>query len=152
MLVTHLNNCRNYITGGLSTMHYNRFHLLWILGTCVILNGCSPIYSTRYRYVPPENMDGKNCITRCASINEHCYSSAENRAARERESCEQNAAIRYAACIASAKTDAARNNCSTSTSCNQQAHTKRCDSEYDHCYRTCGGAIEPFNVCVMWCD
>jgi hypothetical protein len=22
-------------------MHYNRFHLLWILGTCVILNGCS---------------------------------------------------------------------------------------------------------------
>lgn len=118
----------------------------------IILSGCGPIYSTKYRYIPPQDIWGKQCVTECSRISEACYSNAEYRASQERMQCQQSASIRYAACIASAKTDAARKNCSQHANCNQIADTSRCDADYRHCYSNCGGIVEAHQVCEFGCN
>ncbi len=118
----------------------------------ILLSACGPIYSTKYRFIPPQDVWSRQCITECLRINDNCYTQAENRAAKERMQCEQAASIRYATCIATAKTEAASKNCSQHSFCNQTADTSRCDSEYRHCYQNCGGIVEAYQVCEFGCN
>lgn len=126
--------------------------LVLTLAAALILVACGPVYQTRYTYEPPPEMAGKQCVTQCASIREMCRSSAENRAAQERAVCQQSAMLRYAACIATAHSDTARNACSSSTSCNTQAHTEHCETDYNRCYQDCGGRGTAETVCVSGCE
>ncbi|MDD3609580.1 MAG: hypothetical protein PHI49_07490 [Halothiobacillaceae bacterium] len=127
------------------------FALLLLAVTGTALVGCGPIYRTEYRYTPPQDMAGKQCINQCGSIREMCRSTAENRAAQERASCQQNASIRYAACVATAKDDSARRACNPNAYCNREADTSHCEREYRQCYQGCGGKIDSYQVCEFGC-
>jgi hypothetical protein len=115
------------------------------------LVGCGPVYRTQYSFVPPVDTDGRRCIVQCADMQARCRESAENRASLERSACQQNATIRYAACLATAKGDSARTACNPSAYCEVRADTAHCDDEYARCYATCGGQVESRQVCVLGC-
>ncbi|MFP4154091.1 MAG: hypothetical protein ACOC00_00515 [Halothiobacillaceae bacterium] len=119
--------------------------------TLLVIPGCGPVYQTEYRYSPPADSESKRCITECARIREMCRATAEARAAKEQAACQQNASIRYAACLATASDDAARQKCSLNTYCDRDADTAPCDADYRQCYQTCGGTVEAYQVCVFGC-
>lgn len=125
--------------------------LIVIVGILLTISGCGPVYRTQYSYAAPSEMAGKQCIAQCANTRELCRSSAENRAAQERASCQQYATLRYAACLATAKTPADRNGCSSSAYCNVEPDTEHCELDYNRCYRDCGGIVESRQVCVSGC-
>jgi hypothetical protein len=119
--------------------------------TLATVVGCGPVYRTQYSFVPPTDSDGKRCLVQCADIQARCRESAENRASLERSACQQNATIRYAACLATAKDDSTRHACSSYASCNVSADTAHCEDEYARCYASCGGQVESRQVCVSGC-
>lgn len=131
------------------------FPMLKRLGSVIALTitvaACGPVYRTTYDYIPPEDAAGKQCLNQCLQMFEMCRSSAENRAAQERASCQQNATLAYAACLATAKTDLERSRCSSTSSCNREADISQCNSEYRLCYRNCGGTVKSREVCVSGC-
>ncbi|MBK1644778.1 hypothetical protein CKO25_08970 [Thiocapsa imhoffii] len=122
----------------------------WILTSTALL-GCGPVYRTQYSYQPPTDANGRQCITQCAAIRELCRATMENRAAQERAVCQQTATLRYATCLATAKSDAERNACTNRDACRVSANTDRCDSDYNQCYQNCGGLVESTQVCVSGC-
>ncbi len=126
--------------------------LLTLLLLIPLLAGCGPVYRTVYDYVPPDDPAGKQCLNQCLQMYETCRSSAENRAAQERATCQQTAALTYAACLASAKTDLDRSRCSSSSYCNRQADFSYCMSNYRLCYQNCGGIVTSREECVEFCD
>lgn len=75
----------------------------------------------------------------------------EDRAARETQSCQQNAMLNYSICLASAKTDAERSRCSSSSYCTRQPNLLVCDAEYRQCYQNCGGTVISQERCVSGC-
>jgi hypothetical protein len=116
------------------------------------LVGCGPVYRTQYSFVPPVESEGRRCIVQCADIQARCREAAENRASLERSACQQNATIRYAACLATAKDDSTRRACSYAAYCDVRADTAHCDDdEYARCCATCGGHVESRQVCVSGC-
>ena len=117
----------------------------------ISLFGCGPVYRTHYSYQPPDDPSGRQCITQCAAIRELCRATAENRASQERAVCQQSAALRYATCLATAKSDAERNACSSGQACSMQANTTQCDTDYNQCYENCGGVVASTQVCVSGC-
>lgn len=117
-----------------------------------LLAGCGPVYRTVYDYIPPEDQAGRQCLNQCLQMQQMCNSSAENRAAQERATCQQTAALTYAACLASAKTDQDRSRCSSSSYCNRQADFSYCTSNYNMCYQNCGGMVASRVECVEFCD
>jgi hypothetical protein len=131
-----------------------KHRLLGVVVTAMVAlstSGCGPVYRTHYSYAPPTEMAGRHCITQCDAIREMCRATAENRAAQERASCRQNATLRYAACMATAKESSDRNACSSSAYCDTRADTDHCELDYNRCYQDCGGTVDARRICVSGC-
>jgi len=122
-----------------------------LLALSLALSGCGPIYSTQYRYTPPLDINGKMCVNQCASSRDLCRQLEESRASQEQAQCQQNATMRYALCLSSAKTDQARSQCNSSSYCSRSANTERCEESYRQCFQNCGGKIDSFQVCDFGC-
>lgn len=125
---------------------------LWLISTLVLaLSACGPIYRTDYTYVPPEDSGARQCLNQCLGMQSACRARAEDRAARENADCEQSALLNYSICLATAKTEAERNRCSSSSFCNKQPNLSVCEAEYRQCYQNCGGTVLSERRCVYGC-
>jgi len=122
-----------------------------LLALSLTLSGCGPIYSTQYRYTPPVDSNGRMCVNQCANSRDLCRQLEESRASQEQAQCQQNASMRYALCLSSAKTDQARSQCNSSSYCSRSANTERCEESYRQCFQNCGGKIDSFQVCDFGC-
>jgi hypothetical protein len=131
-------------------MRHQTSKFLWLLAT-LTLTACGPVYKTDYTYIPPENATARQCLNQCLGMQSACRARAEDRAARENTACQQNAMVNYSVCLATAKSDAERNRCSSSSYCNQQPNLSVCDAEYRQCYQNCGGTVISQERCVSGC-
>ncbi len=118
-----------------------KFHLKIKLSLLLLLLiGCGPIYSTKYNYQPPNNLDGKKCIFQCENYRLQCEQTEDMR----EESCRFRA---EQLCYDREGND--RTNCDK-PSC--YSNYSRCERMYKSCYQACGGVITPHRECVLGCN
>ncbi len=127
------------------------FAMTALTALSLTLGGCGPVYSTHYRYTPPVDSGGKMCANQCISNRDQCRQFAESRASQEQAQCEQNATMRFALCLASARTDQARSRCSPNDYCPRFVYSEHCEDSYRQCFQNCGGKIDSFQVCDFGC-
>lgn len=116
------------------------------------LSACGPVYSTHYRFTPPNEANGRQCVTQCAQTRDMCRMMEETRATQEQTQCQQNANMRYTLCLANAKTDQARSQCNANSYCPRNVYTERCEESYRQCFQNCGGRVESYQVCDYGCN
>lgn len=131
-----------------SPRHWRLPVLVLLIG---LLAGCAPIYGTEHRYTPPESAEGRACIALCRNTQQMCRSSAENRADREQLRCEVEANRDYERCLRLARGDDARLRCHPRSCPSYLPHDARCTTEFNACYRDCGGEVESEQVCRYNC-
>lgn len=123
---------------------------IWSLAAFFV-TACGPVYKTDYTYTPPKDASGRQCLNQCLALQSSCRSAAEDRAVRENAACQQNAMVNYSVCLATAKSDAERNRCSSYSYCDRKPDLRACDAEYRMCYQNCGGTVVGHQRCVSGC-
>jgi|LauGreSuBDMM15SN_2_FD.fasta_scaffold92452_2 hypothetical protein len=107
---------------------------------CILfLSACS---SVRYEYYPPTTDGGRQCIAQCSIAREVCAGNENQRAANDRQVCEQQNRWNYQNCIRRANDKDGARSCSRyQNSCWASPNTYRCDENYRSCFVACGGHI-----------
>lgn len=116
------------------------------------LVACSPIYSTRYDYLPPEDANGRACVAMCRSAKSYCSAAAESRADLNRQRCELNAEREYERCLLRSQSDEARQSCHRRPCVDPGVDDAHCTDEFNACYEDCGGIVETVRRCEFNCD
>ncbi len=105
----------------------------------LFLTGCSFV---RYEYYPPTTDGGRQCVAQCSIAREVCVGNENQRAANERQVCEQQNRWNYQNCIRRANDKDDVRSCSRyQNSCWASPNTYRCDENYRSCFVSCGGHI-----------
>ena len=110
-----------------------------VVAGLLLLTGCSFV---RYEYHPPSTDGGRQCVAQCSIAREVCVGNENQRAANERQVCEQQNRWNYQNCIRRAKDKDDARSCSRyQNSCWASPNTYRCDENYRSCFVSCGGHI-----------
>ena len=110
-----------------------------VVAGLLFLTGCSFV---RYEYHPPSTDGGRQCVAQCSIAREVCVGNENQRAANERQVCEQQNRWNYQNCIRRAKDKDDARSCSRyQNSCWASPNTYRCDENYRSCFVSCGGHI-----------
>lgn len=118
---------------------YNLWFLVNFL-TLLSVNGCNSFYNNEYIYLPPENIDARECILTCRHERESCNSAA-NKAYQEclREA-ERSSMLNYTIDLNNQQTSVTTKDMNTLEQC--RTYSKACDRGYNECYVNCGGKVE----------
>ena len=114
----------------------------------MITSSCGPMYRQVHNYYPPEEREGKFCISTCSASKSQCINNCENR----EQTCIMNArTIDALMCSKNAE------NCddyrySSHYECNSHSCKADCEVQYNQCYTNCGGTVETRTVCVANCE
>lgn len=137
----------------------------------LILVACGPSYETRYRYVAPKNQSGRQCVNSCLRDKADCQSGCQqtmNSCATinsitgmfdgsyskdTKKKCKTNSSNGYR----DTKCESSAFSVSTPTMTTDCEEEKRecnnnCNENYNACYSNCGGIVEPYEVCVDFCE
>lgn len=102
-----------------------------------LLGGCAS-----YQYIPPATESGRQCVATCETAKQTCSAGAKQVAASKEMACESRASNSVAICLATAKDQAAKEQCNKSRPyCGQVSGEAQCNTSYDRCFTTCGGQI-----------
>lgn len=115
-----------------------------------LLVACGPIYSTDYDYDPPEDSQGRACVSMCRSARSYCEMAAEARAEREELRCELEAERDYDRCLARGEPEDAHS-CHRRPCIDPGVNDAHCAGEFRNCYRDCGGEVEAIRTCRFNC-
>lgn len=140
-----------------------KFGLAAVLAAAFVLAGCGPIMETKRDFIPPQSNAGMKCVQTCqqqqgacqkaeAKEKERCRAKAEKRADRAYE----KARDAYITALKLHAADAAKYPMPVEptrsvdySACNKSS---QCGIQYDSCYRSCGGQINEYQVCVANCE
>ncbi len=114
----------------------------------VFINGCGPIYETRYNFAPPKEPHAQACLFQCQNGKMQCEQLEQMRVER----CEWQAQYEQDRCERQHRRKGKEPKwyeCGT-TSCS--ADNERCEANYRSCYAACGGTVTSQEVCVMNCS
>lgn len=130
-----------------------------------LLAACGPVIETHYDYLPPENAGGMQCLAGCQKNQNACQrdeavAKEECRYREERrvEDAYEEAMEKYYFDLALhaeapdrfAKPTQPTRGYPSYYRCDNQS--SQCQSGYNMCYRSCGGAVSERQVCVANCD
>lgn len=97
---------------------------------------------TTYEYIPPTSDAGRQCVASCENARQVCIAGSHQTAATNKASCETRETNRLALCLAAARDQAARDQCSKGrNNCFAVADTYRCENSHRACFTTCGGQV-----------
>ena len=114
--------------------------LVWCI---LFLSACS---SVRYEYYPPTTDGGRQCVAQCSIAREVCVGNENQRAANDRQVCEQQNRWNYQNCVRRAKDKVVARSCSSyQSNCWASPNTYRCNENYRSCFVACGGHINIIN-------
>jgi len=116
-----------------------------ILFSLVLALKCapSPVYQTKYDYLPPESAEGKTCTQQCETTKTQCEQAMNKEFELERG----NAQKAYQECLLSQSNTRSPILC-YDRSQSIQPNYSNCLAAYKGCFERCGGRIEERNVCV----
>ncbi len=130
----------------------SKLKLVLVTVLVALIAACGPIYSTNYKYIPPQSENGRMCIANCSSNNNTC----EQMCNSNRTSCRMmnTTADLAAAAIDKGKTTTKRANTNANRSnCDYEYNICRdnCGDNYRSCYQNCGGQVIAERVCTAFC-
>lgn len=129
----------------------------------LIVAGCGPVIETRYDFTPPASPAGMQCVQTCQDQQGTCQRNEQ----LEREQCRQRQDL-----AADQKYEKARDDYITALKLHAADSAKyplpsepsryadysvcdkssQCVANYQMCYRSCGGQISEYQVCVANCE
>lgn len=147
----------------------NMSKAFWAIVAAAILVLAASCATTEYTYAPPQNQEGRQCVTQCQATQSACRNNRVTNASAEKQSCKTKAGSENAQCKKDADEEFRR--CDTEaqaeylaclkfstnrayclkkqcfkkscfeSSCSSSADFSFCDSEYRACYQNCGGSV-----------
>ena len=118
----------------------------------LVVTACSPIYSTTYELIPPNDQMGKMCMMQCEQLKATCEQT-NIVCSTAQMSCESTARLEKERCYANAGDNfAAQKNCDWNARKCNVCSKQDCDSNYRTCFATCGGKVIPHTECTAYCD
>jgi hypothetical protein len=131
--------------------------------TALVVAACGPVMETRQDFVPPASAAGMKCVQTCQTQQTKCQADENNAADRCRQKEDRRADTAY---------EKARDDYITALKLHAADATKypmpveprrqpnysacdvssRCVADYQMCYRSCGGQINEYQVCVAGCE
>ncbi|WP_339831483.1 hypothetical protein [uncultured Parvibaculum sp.] len=140
-------------------MIYRLAILLGFLG----LAACGPVMEQRRDFTPPASEAGMQCVLNCQTQQTACQREEQQRRdqCRKREDRRADRAYEkarddYITALKLHAADAARYPMPTEP--RRQANygacdvSSQCEPQYHSCYRSCGGQINEYQVCVAACE
>lgn len=140
-----------------------KFGLAAMMAFFLVLAGCGPMMETKRDFVPPQSAAGMQCVQNCQNQqtacqkaekkeNDKCRAKAERKADRAYEKAKDQyitALKLHAADSAKYPMPAEPRRTVDYSACNKSS---QCSAQHDMCYRSCGGQINEYQVCVANCD
>jgi hypothetical protein len=120
-----------------------------IVVAALLFAACDPIYTTDYRYTPPTDKAGKQCLAQCGAARSFCRSAASQEAQNDRLQCDLAARDDYEHCLQSAHGDSSK---CYRRSCTANPYYGTCESDYRECYQNCGGQVTEVKQCHFNCN
>lgn len=122
------------------------------------LNGCTKCGTTKsctteYKHQPPASYAGKMCVMKCNQVKQDCQA---DRMLQYKNCQHHNRMVQmeFERCIASGATNCyhasappCEKPCGDGGPCGDQ-----CETNYRHCYQTCGGTIVSNKTCESKCE
>lgn len=129
------------------------------------LSACGPMMETRYDFKPPVTKSGMQCVQNCQSDQSSCLERGQHQKAMCRKDVDrrierdyQKAKDDYIVALKLYAKDPARFSEPVEPR-RGYANYGQCDSlgsecvpQYQMCYRSCGGQISEYQVCVANCE
>ncbi|MBX3492755.1 MAG: hypothetical protein KF899_07350 [Parvibaculum sp.] len=129
----------------------------------LVLIACGPVMEQRRDFTPPASEAGMQCVQNCQKQQttcqrdeqqrkDQCRAQADRRADRAYEKARDN----YITALKLHAADAAKypmpvepTRQANYAACNVSS---QCEPQYHSCYRSCGGQINEYQVCVAACE
>lgn len=131
---------------------YVLLSMIFIMG--LLLAGCGPIYQTKYAYQPPRAQSGKMCAAQCFQTKNMCQQMCQMSDQNCRAQEHQNAYYRYQTYhdqqVAHGK-PVKRNISDFDNSYSVCHHACNCTTDFNLCYRSCGGVVTQHQECTAFC-
>ncbi|CAO3379861.1 hypothetical protein [Azospirillum argentinense] len=118
------------------------------------LAGCGPRFETVASYFPPVSEAGKLCVAQCKQAQTICQSARELAVQTCRAEATTRAQGEYQAYLRSLPKDADKKKIKTFSDFDRNPScysNLTCSSDYNDCYKSCGGRIEAQTYCVGNC-
>jgi len=107
----------------------------------MLLSSCNKYYTTEYTYIPPESNQDRDCIIACRHKMESCEKSANKSYQECLRAAQKSSMFNYEIDLDNKDIHKAENAYYKPMQC--QSVNNTCVTEYNNCYRSCGGIVEP---------
>lgn len=131
-----------------------KLNWIFFIFLAISLTACGPVYKTKYSHIPPTNSVVKKCVARCASVNSHCMMQCKLSYRECRQDAHRLAVVKYetyrqAQLIHAQPIEKKLTDFESTSQCHMNC---QCDTHFDGCFKTCGGELKPYKVCMAFCD
>ena len=122
-----------------------------------VLSGCATCgpkgdCKVKYSFNPPAGPQGEICIMRCQRARSECMDDKE----LQYKNCEHHnrmSSLEFERCIASGATNCYNPSAAPCEKpCVDGPCGNTCETEFQHCYKSCGGTITSEEICTGGCE